>query len=236
MAYYDSSPPAYYDSGITYDSATPPVPLERKRMAQIAFALKKRNLDQKLQVSATLVSSMTDNDNFLTPNPPLSELTAKSAAIALKRTAIATAESDLAQLEEELETLEAEQDVLITSLGKYIENVAKGDAAKIASSGAPLKGERESIGQLSAPANLRATGGDLDGETDCMWDPVDGANTYIVECASNATGPWTQTYVGKKSRCTAAGLTSGQLYYFRVRAVGAAGPGPWSDIAHKRAT
>jgi hypothetical protein len=205
-------------------------------MAQIAFTLKKKNLDQKLLLSANLVSSMTGNANFNTPNPPLADLTSKASAIAAKRSAIAAAEADLVELEEQLDQLEREHDALITSLGKYIENITAGDAAKIASSGAPLKGQPEAIGELPAPTNLRATGGDLDGEADCMWDPVNGANSYIAECASNAIGPWTQVYVGKKSRCTAGGLASGQLYYFRVRAVGAAGPGQWSDISHKRAT
>jgi hypothetical protein len=40
------------------------------------------------------------------------------------------------------------------------------------------------------------------------------------------TGPWTQGYVGKKSSCTDTGLASGTLNWFRMRAVGAAGPGP----------
>ena len=54
--------------------------------------------------------------------------------------------------------------------------------------------------------------------------------------ATNPAGPWTQKYVGNKSSCTITEMDSGGMYYFRVRAVGPLGPGPWSDIAQKRAT
>ena len=36
-----------------------------------------------------------------------------------------------------------------------------------------------------------------------------------------------------KSKATVTGLTSGTKYWFRVRAIGATGPGPWSDPATK---
>ena len=36
-----------------------------------------------------------------------------------------------------------------------------------------------------------------------------------------------------KSKATVSGLATGTKYWFRVRAIGAAGPGPWSDPATK---
>ena len=42
--------------------------------------------------------------------------------------------------------------------------------------------------------------------------------------------------IGKAAKGTCTGLVSGVEYWFRVHAVGAAGPGPWSDLAAKRAT
>ena len=89
---------------------------------------------------------------------------------------------------------------------------------------------------MPAPENLTATGGDLEGEVDMQWEPVTGRDTYLAEWAADPVGPWTQFYVGTKSSCTAGGLNPGQMYYFRVRAVGPLGPGPWSDIAQKRAS
>jgi hypothetical protein len=65
---------------------------------------------------------------------------------------------------------------------------------------------------------------------------VAGRDAYVAEWAENSNGPWTQFYVGNKSSTTCSALTPGELYYFRVRAVGPLGPGPWSDIAEKRAS
>jgi hypothetical protein len=90
--------------------------------------------------------------------------------------------------------------------------------------------------QAVAPQNLVATGGDMEGECDLQWDPVYGRDAYIAEWAENPAGPWTQFYVGNKSSATCSGLDPGEMYYFRVAAVGPLGQGPWSDIAQKLAS
>lgn len=110
------------------------------------------------------------------------------------------------------------------------------DEALLQSGGWHLRGVSAPVGPMPAPQNLSASGGDMEGEVDLSWEPVDGRDTYLAEYATSATGPWTQFYVGKKSSTTATGLTSGTAYWFRIRAVGAAGPGPWSDVTQKRAT
>jgi len=69
------------------------------------------------------------------------------------------------------------------------------------------------------------------------WDAIRrGVQTYVAQQATASGGPWTQCYVGKASKCTVTGLTSGTEYWFYVRAIGAAGPSAWSDPAAKRAT
>jgi hypothetical protein len=128
---------------------------------------------------------------------------------------------------------------VVEDLARALASASEGetsDAAALQSGGWQLRGTAAPIGPLPAPANLSATGGDQEGEVDLGWQPVNGRDTYLAEHATSATGPWTQFYVGKKSSATATGLTSGTLYWFRVRAIGAAGPGPWSDPAQTRAT
>jgi hypothetical protein len=232
MAFYDS--PALYDAGHHYDESA--APSHRNRMAQVKLALRDKSLDQKADLADLLVTNMTGNATYANPSPALATLTTKATAARTKQTARNSALAALTLADEELATAEAELDGALTDEGAYIQSASGGDSTKIASSGAPIAPPSGPVGPMPAPQNLRATGGDLEGTADLQWDPVRGAKSYIGECASAATGPWTQVYVGSKSSTTADGLTSGTTYWFRVRAVGAAGPGPWSDPATKRAT
>ena len=69
------------------------------------------------------------------------------------------------------------------------------------------------------------------------WDAIKrGVQTYVAERATASEGPWTQCYVGKLSNCTDTGLVSDTEYWYRVPAIGAAGPSAWSDRASKRAS
>ena len=80
-------------------------------------------------------------------------------------------------------------------------------------------------------------GGDSESTVDLTWDAIRrGVQSYVAEQATASSGPWTQCYVGRASKCTVTGLTSGTQYWFQVRAIGAAGPSAWSDPATKRAT
>jgi hypothetical protein len=110
------------------------------------------------------------------------------------------------------------------------------DEAQLPGGGWDVRGAAAPIGPLSAPQNLTASFGEMPGNSDLHWDPVHGAASYIVECAASPSGPWTRAHEGTKSSCTAMGLTSRQLYYCRVIAVGTTGHSAPSDIAEKRAS
>ena len=69
-----------------------------------------------------------------------------------------------------------------------------------------------------------------------MFDPVlRGLQTYVLELTEDPTGltGWRNVGVTKKSSHTITGLVSGRRYWVRVAAVGAAGQGPWSEVATK---
>ena len=237
MWHLDSSPPIYLDGPRVFlDAGQAPLPPERTKMIQLALGLSRRNLDQKISLATDLVAGLTNNTYFTDPDPELAAITAKIAAIGQKRKDIAKTAATLATQELELDQLEQDLGGLITQTGAYIISASKGDPVKVATTNAPIKGEGAPVGALAAPGNLRLTTSDQEGALDGMCDRVYGAASYLARYSTSANGPWTQGYAGSASRFTLTGLVSGQEYFVQVCAVGPEGPGPWSDIARKRAS
>lgn len=224
-----------YDTGVLYDDF--PLPAQsRRKMAKVKLDLRNRTIDEKLDLGANIVTKMTGNATYTTPNPALASLTSQRTAILSKKTELEGARTNLNLVEEQLDALERDYDALLTAEGSYVQNVSLGDAAKILSAGMDVANTPAPIGMLPAPGNLRSVAGALDGQVECDWDPVRGAASYVAQCSTASGGPWTQFYTGTNSTCIASALVSGGEYFFRVAAIGAAGQGPWSDIARKRAT
>ena len=172
---------------------------------------------------------------FAPLNPKLLSFTSAVNALETKNNAYIAAVQAARAVLTERDTARVNVENLARTLASASEGETSDDA-QLQSGGWHLRGTATVVGPMPAPQNLSGTGGDQVGEADLVWEPVEGRDTYIAEQSASATGPWTQFYVGKKSSTTATGLTSGTLYCFRVRAVGAAGPGPWSDITQARAT
>ena len=182
-----------------------------------------------------IVTAMTGNATFAAVAAKVTDLDTAVGDFQTKNTTYnVTAQLCSQQLTERDDARNVAEDA-----GRTLANASEGeteDDAELLSGGWHLRDPASPVGALPAPQNLRVTGGDLEGECDAQWDPVYGRDAYIGEWAANSGGPWTQFYVGRKSSTTCTGLTPGELYYFRVRAVGPLGPGPWSDIAQKRAS
>jgi hypothetical protein len=171
------------------------------------------------------------------------------AGLAAKVTAVNTAVNALAAKNTLHNAAVQSCSTLLTEVGdarvaaeaavRSLANAAEGettDEAQLLGGGWHVIGLPTPVGAMPAPQNLTATGGDLEGEVDMQCEPVTDRDTYVGEWAADPNGPWTQFYVGTKSSCTATGLNPGQMYYFRMLAVGPLGPGPWSDLAQKRAS
>lgn len=180
-------------------------------------------------------TSLTGNATFAALAPKLGPF---DAAIDALEAANNTYEATLVTAQQQI-IVRDDRRTAVENLARGLAAASEGettDAALLQSGGWQLRGTAAPVGPLPAPENLSATGGDMEGEVDLSWQPVNGRDTYLAEHATAATGPWTQFYVGKKSSCTAKSLASGTLCWFRVRAVGTAGPGPWSDPAQTRAS
>lgn len=86
---------------------------------------------------------------------------------------------------------------------------------------------------VEAPGNLRAKATGTMGSVQLLCDPSERAKSYEAQWTLDPNdGSWTDAGTfGNTRRIIINGLTRGKDHYFRVRAIGPDGPGPWSDPA-----
>lgn len=226
-----------YDGGTRYDEGPAPAPPQpRKRMAKPKLELQRKSDDTLQNFVDAVLAAMTGNANFATPLPPLADITTQQTAF---KTALAAQKAAKTALAEATSAKDAARDALetvVTHLANYVEIAAAGDETKILSAGLQVRTPGTPVGNVAAPSDLAATAGDNEGEIELSCDPVSGASSYEWQCRLHeGSPPWQAVKTSTNSRITATGLTPGALYAFRARAIGAAGPGPWSDEAVKRA-
>lgn len=96
----------------------------------------------------------------------------------------------------------------------------------------PKSKKSSSISLLTSPLNPRIQHGQESGQMILKVEPVKYAKCYgisICEGDPSLEENWRHYGVGvKASKLEVAGLTPGKVYWFRVRAIGSHGPGPWS--------
>ena len=112
------------------------------------------------------------------------------------------------------------------------------DAVKIAGTGFETRKTPAPVGIVDAAKNLRAARGKLTGDIDVRWDSVQGRIMYALYiCAGDpkVEADWSLLLQTSKNFHTAINLVSDAVYYFRVVAIGTAGPGPVSDSAWSKA-
>jgi len=183
-----------------------------------------------------IIAALTGNAHFPTPTPTLASVTDAIDAYSVTLQTIAARQSALREaftLKEQARAVVVQQ---LTYLANYVEIASQGNEAKIESAGMGVRSPAVPVGVPSMVTNLAAALSDFPGAVDLNRDPTTGANSYEVQCKLHEdAAQWTTFKIVTSSRITVDGLTPGSLYAFQVRAVGAAGPGPWSDEAVKRA-
>ncbi len=190
---------------------------------------------EKVLLANTVVTSMTGNPNFPTPNPPLATVTTKATALNTSiggyDTTKAASETALAQRNQD----ELGLDGALTQLAAYVENASGGDPTKIESAGMAVRAERTPPAIPGQVMSLVLTEGDFPGTLDAAWDPQRSSKIYELQTSPDpmSEASWVAKGSSTRSRTTLEGLTGGTKMWVRVRAVGAAGPGPWSDPATK---
>lgn len=232
MAFYDSIPPVFYDSGVRYDEAPTPA---NTRMTRIKRNWTRLNRGGRITFAKTVRDGLTGNPDVPTPNPTLVALTAAIDLAEGKQAAVAELETQLrAKRAEEA----AAQDALALALdieASTVESATGGDAMKIVTTGfliADAPAPPQPVGQVT---NFNVTAADIEGALDGQCDPLPYAKSYEIQTCSNPNDPTSWAY---RTSVTASsfrleGLPSGQRCWVRMRALGSLGPGPWSDPATK---
>ncbi len=99
------------------------------------------------------------------------------------------------------------------------------------------KGDTDVTSLLPRPVSLTVTAGDAEGEIDLVWEPVKGANTYVIQKGVGHRKParWINEDIVTKSSYTISKLKSRHKYWFRIAAVCSLGQSKWSDPVQKQA-
>ncbi|MBP1641248.1 MAG: hypothetical protein H6Q17_2831 [Bacteroidetes bacterium] len=199
-------------------------------MAKVKLELSKKNTAEKTALGNKVVTNMTGNTNFLTPNPTLDTLKTATANMATASDDVEAARKIVQVKLSLLYQQESIFDGVITQMGTYVDNVSNGDEASILSSGMDVQKDKSATTLPDKITSVNATSGDSAGEIDLSWDKLYNAKSYVVEIAVNgATLEWKHELISTKSKAELNGLITGTAYQIHVAAVGSAGQGPWSD-------
>lgn len=231
MAEYYDDPAVRYDAGLRYSDPVPP--LERNEMSQVVTGLSGLNAAGVIQLGKNVHTALNGNVNVPTANPTLPAL----------QTLITTAETknDAYEAEKDvLRTKRNERDAAVEALADglrteavTVQSATAGDPDKIETTGFRARRHGTPIGIPAQVQNLKVTAGEAEGTLGLSWAAMSGIDTFELESATDPAGAWTPKGTVKKCRTTVNSFTSGTRIYLRVRAVGAAGAGAWSDIASK---
>src|SRR5262249_40208925 len=98
-----------------------------------------------------------------------------------------------------------------------------------------VRAEASPVGTPAQVPNLVVSAGGFGGTLNASWGFVRGASSYEIQTSVDPVSPtsWTFKMSAAKSSAEINSFTSGARIWVRVRAVGAAGVGPWSDPAVK---
>jgi hypothetical protein len=182
-----------------------------------------------------IIAALTGNASFTSPQPPLADVGAAASALEAADAAVLNNGGRQDYLARTMRMQELRD--LLFLLAAYVQVASAGDREKILSAGYEYRKTAAPAGVLPAPGDLRAETSTLTGRIDLRWNGV--ANRFVYELQRTEGDPQLPTgwiaVVSQGSNAFAdTGLTSDKHYSYRVRAIGAAGPGPWSDTATQK--
>jgi predicted phage tail protein len=204
-------------------------------MKRVRISFSGLTIPQKIEKTRVIVSKMTGNVAFATPNPDLAEI---NKIVNELETAYTAAQQGGKTLTATMYQKEKELDILITSLAGYVQSFSRGDEVLILSTGFDVVSKNPTNNEpLPAPLSLHVVNGVLERQLVLTWAKVKGAKNYVIQQANDPLTGGDDDFetigTATKTKFTAINLQAGKKYWFRVAAIGTPGIGAFSDPANK---
>jgi hypothetical protein len=161
-------------------------------------------------------------------DPPLPYSDARTA-LDLLEARLSAAENGGALAKQELKDQTRIVDNIIKDYRTYVTLRSKGDRTLVLSSGFQASRDSSPVGALGQVVNLKSKLTGIPGEVKLRWSSLRGRQFYEVQVQGGTYNDW-HPITTTRVNLLLTGLVSFQRYKVRVRACGAAGFGPFSDI------
>jgi hypothetical protein len=180
-----------------------------------------------------IVDCVTGNASYPNPTPSAASLAAQGEALSLANArAKGGGPGVVADRDLKRQKLEADIDHFVDYIKGLIQATASDPNAAIKLIvGAGLSVRKNGF---SPRPPLAARNGDVAGEVLLTARAVVGAVLYFWEYSLDPATSWTSAPATTRVKTTIAGLTAGQMYYFRFRIHTAKGLGEYSDVVKCR--
>lgn len=181
-----------------------------------------------------IVDCVTGNDNYPNPTPSIASLAAQVDDLSLANAkAKGGGPGVVADRNLKRKKLEADVDHFVDYIKGLILATATDPSAAIKLIvGAGLSVRKNGFAPKPAFAVKNSK---IPGEVVLIARAVPGAALYFWEYTLDPATSWTSTPATTHAKTTIAGLTAGQMYYFRFRVHTAKGLGEYSDVVKCRA-
>lgn len=181
---------------------------------------------QQIIKARDIVTKMTGNPHFPTPNPALADVT-----IAIDAFAAAEGAMDRSRAKTIVRNARrVELEKIMQKLQYYVQYTSGGNPEIIVTSGMDVNDVRNPLGFLPAPAEVIGKNGGLLGTVDLRWKAIPKKTGYRIEGTTNPSEGWPIVLEAAKASATITDLTPGVTYYFRVATLSHAGYNAFSPF------
>ena len=197
-------------------------------MAKVKIGFNGLSVTEQIERARLIVTKMTGNSNFTTPNPSLA--TVSTAATALETAYNNSRGGDKTQMAI-MRLRRKELLALMVQLGAYVQETSAGDEEVILSSGFDIVRPRTPKPEVAGEVrDVQVSDGSVSGAVKVTWQKADNAVIYVVMISMSADFANAEPKgITTKTQKEIDDLNAGTTYYVRVLALGRERAGPLSE-------